>query len=90
MDKRIGFDGKPMSDVGQNIFELAGVLSRIQAEAYRQVREQARNEALAEMRPSDASVRAATLHCKAPSGSFPSYSEIRCMADEILRLKAVA
>ena len=35
--------------------------------------------------PSNEAVKSATLHCKAPSGSFPSYSEIRCMADEILR-----
>lgn len=37
-------------------------------------------------KPSSEAVQAATLHCKAPSGSFPSYSEIRCMSDEILRL----
>lgn len=38
--------------------------------------------------PSKEAIKAATLHCKAPSGSFPTYSEIRCMADEILRLAA--
>lgn len=36
--------------------------------------------------PSEDSVTAANYHLNAPNGSLPTYSEIRCMAAEILRL----